>query len=177
LKNPFLAVLAALVLCLTFGCRDKAAMAELEEFRAQAALEEANKALAERYIEAWNKGDAAALKEILSPDFVHRPRLGVEESREEAFEGLKERMTIFSDQNLRVQDLIVKGDKFAFWGIFSGTMKGDSEGFPVTDKKVEIRGFAIMRVENGRIVEDWGIKDMMDFHEQLGYELKRKKER
>jgi steroid delta-isomerase-like uncharacterized protein len=166
----------ALILCFMVGCQDKEAMAELEEFRAQAALEEANRALAERYIDAWNKGDAAALKEILSPDFVHHPRMGVSESLEEAFKGLKERMTMFPDQNLQVQDLIVKGDKFVFRGIFSGTHTGDSEWLPATGNKVEIRGFAIMRVENGRIVEDWGITDLLDLHEQLGYEVERKKD-
>jgi steroid delta-isomerase-like uncharacterized protein len=166
----------ALILCFMVGCQDKEAMAELEAMKAQAEVEEENKALAERYIEAWTKGDVAALKEILSPDFVHHPRMGVDESLEEAFEGLKERMTMFPDQNLQVQDLIVKGDKFVFRGIFSGTHTGDSEWIPATGKKVEIRGFAIMRVENGRIVEDWGITDLLDFHEQLGYEIKRKKD-
>ena len=166
----------ALIVCFVVGCQDKEAMAELEEFRVQAALEEANKALAERFIDAWNKGDVAALKEVLSPDFVHHPRMGVDESLEEAFEGLKERMTMFSDQNLQVQDLIVKGDKFVFWGIFSGTHTGDIEGFPATGKRVEIRGFGIYQVENGRIVEDWGITDLLDFHEQLGFEVKRKKD-
>ena len=166
----------ALILCFMVACRDKEAMAELEDFRAQAALEEANKALAERYIDAWNKGDVSALKEILSPDFVHRPRMGDAESLEQAFEGLKERMTMFPDQNLRVQDLIVKGDKIVFRGIFSGTHTGDSEWIPATGNKVEIRGFAIMRVENGRIVEDWGITDLLDLHEQLGFEVERKKD-
>ena len=176
MKKLLIIIPLALILCFTVGCQDKAAMAELEEFRAQAALEEANKALAERYIDAWNKGDAAALQEIFSPDFVHRPRMGVEESLKDALEGLEERMTMFPDQNLQVQDLIVKGDKFIFRGIFSGTHTGDSEWLPATDKKVEIRGFAIMRVENGRIVEDWGITDLLDFHEQLGYEVERKKD-
>lgn len=166
----------AMILCFVAGCQDKAAMAELEEFRAQAALEEANKALAERFIDAWNKGDAAALKEILSPNFVHHPRMGADESLEDAFKGLKERMTMFPDQNLQIQDLIVKGDKFVFWGIFSGTHTGDTEWLPATGKRVEIRGFGIYRVENGRIVEDWGITDLLDLHEQLGFEVKRKKD-
>jgi predicted ester cyclase len=85
-------------------------------------------------------------------------------------------MTMFPDQNLQVQDLIVKGDKIVFWGIFSATHTGDSEWLPATGNKVEIRGFAFMRVEDGRIVEDWGITDLLDFHEQLGYEVERKKD-
>jgi len=176
MKKLYIILPVASILCFMVACRDKEAMAELEEFRAQAALEEANTALAERYIEAWTKGDVSVLKEILSPDFVHHPRLGSTESLEQAFEGLKERMTMFPDQDLRVQDLIVKGDKIVFRGIFSGTHTGDSEWIPATGNKVEIRGFAIMRVENGRIVEDWGITDLLDLHEQLGYEVKRKKD-
>jgi steroid delta-isomerase-like uncharacterized protein len=176
MKRLFCVIPLVCLLCFAFGCRDKAAMAELEEFRAQAALEEANKALAERFIDAWNKGDAVALKEILSPNFVHHPRMGANESLEDVFKGLKERMTMFPDQNLQVQDLIVKGDKFVFRGIFSGTHTGDSEWLPATGKRVEIRGFGIYQVENGRIVEDWGITDQLDLHEQLGYEVERKKD-
>jgi steroid delta-isomerase-like uncharacterized protein len=132
--------------------------------------------LAERFIDAWNKGDAAALKEILSPNFVHHPRMGANESLEDVFKGLKERMTMFPDQSLQVQDLIVKGDKFVFRGIFSGTHTGDTEWLPATGNRVEIRGFGIYQVENGRIVEDWGITDQLDLHEQLGYEVERKKD-
>ena len=32
-----------------------------------------------------------------------------------------------------------------------------------------------MRVENARIVEDWGITDLLDFHEELGFEMKQKR--
>jgi hypothetical protein len=74
MKKLSLILPLTLILCFMVGSQDKEALAELEEFRAQAALEEQNKALAERDIDTWNKGDAAALKEIFSPDFVHRPR-------------------------------------------------------------------------------------------------------
>ena len=167
----------ALIFCFMVGCQDKAAMAELEGFKAQAALEEANKALAERYIEAVSKADVEALKEILSPEYVHHPKLGLDESLEEAFEGLKLRVTMFPDQSIRVQDLVVEGDKFAWRGIFSGTHTGDIEGFPATGKKVEMRGFAIMRVENGKIAEAWGITDAISLYQQLGFELKPKEEK
>ena len=47
-----------LILCFMVGCQDKAAMAELEEFKAQAALEEQNKELVKGLTEELNKGNA-----------------------------------------------------------------------------------------------------------------------
>jgi hypothetical protein len=47
------------------GCQDKAAMAELEEFKAQAALEEQNKEIVKRAHELHSKGDFEARKESL----------------------------------------------------------------------------------------------------------------
>ena len=47
----------ALLLCFTVGCQDKEAMAELEEFRAQAEIEEQNKALVRKWYEELDKGN------------------------------------------------------------------------------------------------------------------------
>ena len=164
-----------LILCFIVSCQDKAAMAELEDFRAQTALEKANKALAERYIDAaFNQPDLDALKKILSPDYVHHPQLGTDESLDDALRGLQERTTMFPDQAITVEDMFVKGNKIALRCIFSGTHTGDSGGFPATGKKVEMRVFMIIRVENGKIAEDWGSRDLLSLYQQLGFELKPK---
>jgi hypothetical protein len=54
----------ALILCFMVGCQDKAAMAELEEFKAQAEVEEQNKAIVERLIEELNKGNPEIIEEV-----------------------------------------------------------------------------------------------------------------
>ena len=164
----------ALVLCFIVSCQDKAAMAELEDFRAQAALEEANKALVERFLDAAFEPDPDALKEILSPDYVHHPQLGTDESLDDALRGLQERTAMFPDQAVTVEDMFVKDNKIALRAIFSGTHAGDSEGFPAAGKKVEMRAFMILRVENGKIAEDWGGRDLLSLYQQLGFELKPK---
>ncbi|NIO47895.1 MAG: hypothetical protein GTN73_00435 [Candidatus Aminicenantes bacterium] len=64
MKKLIIILSMALILCFMVGCQDKEAMAELEEFKAQAAVEEANKAFATRYNEAWESGDLEAIKEI-----------------------------------------------------------------------------------------------------------------
>jgi len=163
-----------LILCFIVSCQDKEAMAELEDFRVQTALEKANKALAERYFDAAFKPDLDALKEILSPDYVHHPQLGTDESLDDALRGLQERTTMFPDQAVTVEDMFVKGNKIAWRGIFSGTYSGDIEGLPATGKKVKMRGFSILRVENGKIAEAWGGRDLLSLYQQLGFELKPK---
>jgi len=176
MKRVNMMLLMALILCFTVSCQNKTAMAELADFRAQTELERANKALAERFIDAaFNKPDLDALKTILSPDYVHHPQLGTDESLDDALRGLQERTTMFPDQTITVDDMFVKGSKIALRCIFSGTHTGDSEGFPATGKKVEMRAFMIIRVENGKIAEDWGSRDLFSLYQQLGFELKPKK--
>ncbi len=167
----------ALILCFMVGCQDKEAMAELEEFKAQAEVEEQNKALIMRYYEAWDSEDIEAIiKEIFSPDYVWHTGSGQDLSLEEAIESLKLQMVMFPDRTISDEDIIVKGDKVIVRYIFRGTHERDVEGFPATGNKVEVRGIEIVRVENGKIVESWEATDTLSFYQQLGFELKPKEE-
>ena len=166
----------AMILCFIVGCQDKAAMAELEEFKAQAELEEQNKALAIRYYEAWDKGDVEALKEILSPDFVWHILSGKDLSLEDTIENLKQQQVMFSDKAVDNEDIIVKGNKVIVRYTFRATHTGDTEDFPATGNKVEIEAIEIVLVENGKIVESWDASDGLSFYQQLGFELKPKEE-
>jgi len=79
----------ALILCLTVGCRDKADMAELEEFKAQESVEEQNKTLVMRYFGALESGDLEAVKEIFSPDCILHHTTRQDLSLEETIETVK----------------------------------------------------------------------------------------
>jgi PBP1b-binding outer membrane lipoprotein LpoB len=60
----------ALILCFMVGCQDKEAMAELEEFRAQAAVEEQNKELVRQMYEAIDEQDFETFSGLSAPDGV-----------------------------------------------------------------------------------------------------------
>ena len=175
MKKSLIILPLALILCFMVGCQDKEAMAELEAFKAQAEVEEQNKALAIRYSEAWSKGDIEALKEILSPDYVWHIS-GAHLSLEETIESLKQQMAMLTDRTSIAQDIIAKGDKVISRNIFRGTHEGDTEGLPATGKTIEINGIEIIRIENGIIVESWEVGDTLSFALQLGMELKPKEE-
>jgi steroid delta-isomerase-like uncharacterized protein len=165
----------ALILCFLVGCQDKAAMAELEEFTAQAKVEEQNKVLVIRYSEARSKGDIEALKKLLSPDYVWHIS-GGHLSLEESIESLKQQMAMLTDRIIIDQDIIVKGDKVITRYIFRGTHEMDTEGLPATGNTIEVNGIKIVRVENGKIVESWEVSDTLAYALQLGMELKPKEE-
>jgi len=166
----------ALILCVMVGCQDKAALDELEEFRAQAALEDANKALVVRLADAYQSHDIEAMREIYSPDLLsHIPQQDFR--LEESLESMKQQFVMFPDWNASTEDLFAKGDKVVWRGITRGTHTGDIEGFPATGKKIEQSANIIFRVENGRIVEEWFEYDNLSTYQQLGFELKPKEEK
>ncbi|MDH5743004.1 MAG: hypothetical protein OEZ52_05645, partial [Candidatus Aminicenantes bacterium] len=57
-----------ILLCFTFGCQDKEAMAELKEFRAQAEVEEQNKELIRNLFKEWNNRNIDILNELYAPN-------------------------------------------------------------------------------------------------------------
>jgi steroid delta-isomerase-like uncharacterized protein len=176
MKNPILVVSLVLLLCFAFGCQNKAEKAELEKFRAQATLEEENKAVVNRMWDAWNKGDFEAFKEVVAPEYAfYTPSRNTKPmSREETIEMGKMLHKSFPDVNFSIEELIAGGDKVVSRYIMRGTHQGEWAGIPATGNKVEISGFIVHRIEKGKVVEDREDWDSLGTMQQLGMELKPK---
>jgi steroid delta-isomerase-like uncharacterized protein len=177
MEKLFVVIPLLFLFCFTFACQDKEAMAELEEYRAQAKLEGENKTLALRLKEASLKKDFETIKELVSPDYVYHDSMGRNYSLEEMIEGMKRHKAMLSDVTIKTEDLIVKGDKIVVRNTVKATHTGDIEGLPATGNKVEIRNIMIFRIENGKPVEGWEVLDLLSFYQQLGFELKPKEEK
>jgi predicted ester cyclase len=178
MKKNFGVVPSVLLLCFVVNCQDKAAIAELEKFRAQAAVEEQNKAVALRCVDAFQKGDVAALKDIFSPDYVGHSQGNIvpelttwTQTYEMALESCKNLSASYSDVAIIADETIAKGDKVTIRYTAKGTYTGADLGLRDVRKKIEISGIAIERLENGKIVEVWDAPDGLSFFRQLGAEL------
>ena len=178
MKNPILVFFLAVLLCFALACQNKAEKAELEKFRAQAKVEEQNKALVMRYFGAVESGDLEAVKEIFSPDFILHHTTGQDLSLEKTIETVKKQneqaRIMFPDLTFINEDTIVNGDKAVVMFTFKGTHKGDVEGIPATGNAVEGRSITIFRFENGKIAEGWQESNVLRLYQQLGMELKPK---
>ena len=176
MKKLFLILAMALILCFMVGCQDREAMAELEEFRAQAAVEEQNIGVAKHYIETINQGNFEALKELLSPDYAIYSPSGYPDptSREKLIENHKGAAEAFSEFTLSIEDMIAAGDKVTCRIIARGIYTGGFPDIPATGRDFKFSLITIMRIENGKVIEEWQEDDQLGLARQLGMELKPK---
>jgi predicted ester cyclase len=72
------------------------------------------------------------------------------------------------DLRCTIEDLLVSGDKITARLLFTGTHKGEFMGHPATGKPVKFFAIDILRIRNGKIVEDWHLEDNLTLFEQLG---------
>jgi ketosteroid isomerase-like protein len=88
------------------GCQSQEAMAELEEFKAQAEVEKQNKELVKRMYETFEKGDFEAYKEVVAPEYVwYLPSRSTKSiSREETIEFGKMLRNAFPDLSYSIEE-------------------------------------------------------------------------
>ncbi|WP_323191264.1 ester cyclase [Halostella sp. PRR32] len=74
----------------------------------------------------------------------------------------------FSDATLAVEEMVADGDSVAVRYTATGTYDGEFMGVEPTGTDVEIVGFEINWLADGRIVESWGLFDTFGVMQQLG---------
>lgn len=165
-----------LILCFMFGCQNKVEKAELEKFRTQAELEEQNMALVKQANGDWSQGNLEVYRGYIAPEYrYYSPSISAKPiSIEEVFEMGNKFRGAFPDINWEVEELIASGDKVILRYVLSGTHQGKFQGIPATGNKVEASGITIIRIENGKFVEEREEFDMLGLMTQLGMELRPK---
>ncbi len=134
-----------------------------------------NKALVARMIEALNDHVIEGQEDYWSKDMRwYGPagigtKVGLEEFQDEHQRPF---LHAFPDKEAFDEIRIAEDDYVAASGRQEVTHSGDWLGIPATGKRVNIRYMDFWRVENDKLVENWVLIDILDFLEQLGYNLK-----
>jgi predicted ester cyclase len=76
--------------------------------------------------------------------------------------------TAFPDIQITDEDILAEGDRVAIRWYFRGTHLGDFLGIPPTGRPVEMGGFDIFRVADGKIQELWLENDYLMLMSKLG---------
>src|SRR5919106_306095 len=131
---------------------------------------ERNKAAARRtWEEIFPALDVDALAEVTDPDVVSRGRRPDEPA---GFEGVKRTMfwlsTVFSDQRWEIHDVIGEGDLVAVRLTPHARHTGDLMGIPPTGREVAYQYVHFFRFRDGKVIEQWSVRDDMTLMRQLG---------
>jgi len=166
-----------LLLCLTFACQDKAAMAELEKYKTQAKLEEQNKALVTRTFDELNKRNADVYQELYAPDYgwyfpANNPKAL---TREEEAGFVKLLWAAFPDIRWDIVEMVASGDTVVARFMVRGTHTGaEYQGLLPTGNKFESGGVLTARIKDEKLVKVREEADVLGWMQQLGMELKPK---
>jgi steroid delta-isomerase-like uncharacterized protein len=133
-------------------------------------MSQENRAVLDRLnAEAFERGNAAIIDELVADDFVeHNPMPGTSGDREGFKQLIGQIHSAFPDLKTTVHDQIADGDKVVERWTCSGTHQGEFMGIPATGRRVEFEGMDISRLRDGRIVEHWTQMDTLTMLQQLG---------
>jgi steroid delta-isomerase-like uncharacterized protein len=176
MKKYLYVVPLVLLFCLTIACQDKAAMAELEKYKAQAKVEEQNATLFRKDVDEWNQRNSVHFKNAYAPDYVYYYPSGISKSmsREEVIEMMKMLWAAFPDIIWSIDELVASGDMVMSRNTFRGTHTGTFQGIPPTGNKFELYLMNMSRIRNGKVIEEREEYDGLSLMQMLGMELRPK---
>jgi steroid delta-isomerase-like uncharacterized protein len=137
----------------------------------QSASSQDNKQIVRRYMEeCWNQGKVNVVSELLASNcrfhdevFPHLTS-GADNLRRH----IESCRSGFPDLKFTIDDTIAERDEVVVHWTASGTHKGPFLGMQPTNKKANVSGTSIYRVENSKIVESWANWNLMSMMQQLG---------
>src|SRR4051812_25140203 len=118
-----------------------------------------NKEVVRRYFdERWNHKNLAVCDELLAPSSFD-------------IEGHKAWMQSMYETlgsiELTILDMLAEDEQVAVHWRLAGTHQSDYLGVPTTNKRITIQGMALLRVRDGKIVEDQAYSDTLALQREL----------
>jgi steroid delta-isomerase-like uncharacterized protein len=128
-----------------------------------------NKEIALRFWEdGLSAGNMAALRELLHPDFtMHAAPPGLPPGPEGFITLIGAFRAAFPDYRDEVDEVIAEGDRVAIRWTFHGRHEGSFQGLPATGVEATMEGVSILRLVDGKVVDDWTTMDMLGLLRQL----------
>ncbi len=169
-----IAFLSMVIVLIIGGCaQNNESKAQLDELSAKINLETQNKAIAQKIMDGLNQRDTSYI-ELYAPDckYYFPSASPNPTTREDDIKASKTNWHVAPDIYWRIEEMIAEGNMVAARFTATGTPQEEWFGVPPSGKKFESGGIFILRIENGKVVEQWEDYDLLGTFMQLGMELK-----
>ncbi len=118
----------------------------------------------------FNEGNLEVAANLTSPALAEHQNFGPDHAP--GADGVKAVIAslrrAFSDFRLTIESLVADGDTVWLRMVATGTNDGPFMGNAATGRPMRIDVFDVIRVEDGRMVEHWGVPDRLGALLQLG---------
>ena len=133
-------------------------------------LSEAAKAVVRRNTEeVQGKGNFDVFDELFADDFIdHTPQPGTTPDKA----GVRKLYTYiraaFPDFRPEIHWQLAEGDRVTTYKTYYGTHEGSFLGVAPTHRKIHFETVDVMRVQNGKITDHWGVGNLLSLVQQIG---------
>jgi predicted ester cyclase len=121
--------------------------------------------------EVWNKGNEAAIDELLAPDDVIHHLLDGDGEKVTDVPAFKKMFRTFrsalSEINVVVEHEVTEGDMSAARCTVTAVHSGDGLDRVPLNKPIHFTGMSMVRVRDGKIVESWNHFDFETMYQQM----------
>jgi steroid delta-isomerase-like uncharacterized protein len=116
-----------------------------------------------------SKGNFEVFEELFADDFVdHTPQPGRTPDKagaRELYHGLRQ---AFPDFHAEIHWQAADADLVTTYKTYHGTHRGRFFGIAPTGREIQFETVDAMRVRDGKIVEHWGVANLLSLLQQLG---------
>lgn len=124
---------------------------------------------AQRFYAFWNTGNEDFISQTVASGFIDNT---LPKGRPQGPEGLTFASRNFRkavpDLQCKIEDLLVVGDKVTARLTFTGTHNGEFLGKAPTGKPIKFMAIDVLRIKDGKLIEDWHLEDNLTLMQQLG---------
>src|SRR6201988_1995702 len=131
---------------------------------------EAAKAVVRRNTEeVQGGGNFSVFEELFADDFLdHTPQPGRTPDKAGARELYKVLRAAFPDFRAEIHWQLADGDRVTTYKTYHGTHEGTYLGIPPTHRSIHFETVDVMRVQNGKITDHWGVANLLSLMQQIG---------
>jgi steroid delta-isomerase-like uncharacterized protein len=119
--------------------------------------------------EIQSKGNFAVFEELFADDFVdHTTQPGTTPDKagvRKLYEYMRE---AFPDFRSEIHWQLTDGDRVTTYKTYYGTHDGPFLGIAPTHRKIHFESVDVMRVQNGKITDHWGVGNLLSLMRQIG---------
>lgn len=119
--------------------------------------------------EVQGKGNFEVFEELFADNFIdHTPQQGTTPDKAGVRKLYTYLRVAFPDFHAEIHWQLADDDRVTTYKTYYGTHKGPFLGIAPTHRKIHFEAVDVMRVQNGKITDHWGVGNLLSLMQQIG---------